>query len=136
MDITYNRLKKQVDSRHGEVTFDKLGEILVTCMEFVETSVTEVLTGTEKEEWVLEAIDKIWQEQSDRRIIIIKKKGITKEDPMQGDIEDLARQLIRQVCVASKGRTLINTDTGGVSDTKLKKTMSVRSTSRMSWKKK
>ena len=109
MDVTYNRLKKQVEARHGEVTFDKFGDIIVTCMEFVEHGVGD-LNGLEKEEWTVEAVDKIWFEQTDRHIINKTPKG--KDDGTSGEIEDLVRQLIRQVCKATKGKIRINDASG------------------------
>ena len=112
MDVTFNRLKKVVESRHGDVTFDKLGAIVVTCMEFVEHSI-EDLNGQEKEEWVVEAVDKIWYEQTDKHIVIKKSdKGKNKQhssdDTSQGDIEQLIRQLIQQICIATKGGISLN----------------------------
>ena len=106
MDIIYNRLKKQVETSHGEFTFDKLGAVIVTCMEFSEHSVGE-LTGEEKESWVVDAVDKLWYDQNEKHLVSKKKK--ISSDGTSGDIEDLIRQLIRQVCVASKGKVIINT---------------------------
>ena len=108
MDVTYNRLKKRVEDRHGDVTFDKLGSIVVTCMEFVEDSF-EDLNGPEKEAWVVEAVDKLWYEQTEHHIIDRKnKKKKEVEETTVGNIEELVKQLIQQVCIATKGGIRIN----------------------------
>ena len=107
MDVIYNRLKKQVEQRHGDVTFDKLGSIVVTCMEFVEHNISDI-SGPEKEAWVIEAVDKIWYEQTQRHITSTEKKKKEGDDATQGDIEDLVRQMIQQVCIATKGAIQIN----------------------------
>lgn len=107
MDITYNRLKKLVESRHGEVTFEKLGAITVTIVEFVE-SLPEKMSGQEKEDWAVEALDKIWFDQTNHHIIDKDKGKGKSSETYSGSIEDLVKQLIQQVCIATKGEIKIN----------------------------
>ena len=57
MDVTYNRLKKQVETRHGEATFEKFGDIIVTCMEFVEHGVEDL----KKAQWYLKQLIELKQ---------------------------------------------------------------------------
>ena len=128
MDVIYNRLKKQVEHRHGDVTFDKLGSIVATCMEFVEHNISDI-SGPEKEAWVVEAVDKIWYEQTNKHITSeLKKKE--NNDATQGDIEDLVRQLIQQVCIATKGGLQINITS------ELKRVTSIRNNKSFSMKRK
>lgn len=108
MDVTYNRLKKRVETRHGDVTFEKIGQIVVTCMEFVEDSFDD-LNGQEKQDWVVEAVDKLWYDQTQHHIIDRKnKKKKDGEETTVGNIEELIQQLIQQVCIATKGGIRIN----------------------------
>lgn len=104
MDIQYRRLKKHVESRHGEVTFDKIGEVITTCMEAAEKN-TDDMDGNEKEEWVMDAIDRIWFEQTQRHIV---DKDSEHNDTTHCTIEGIIRQMIKEVCKASKGMIHIN----------------------------
>lgn len=80
------------------------------------------MSGPEKEEWVMEAVDKIWYNQTDHHLIADKKgKKKVNDDSTVGDIEDLIRQLIQQICIATKGGVGINRQ-----KTSLQKSQSIR----------
>lgn len=111
MDVFYKRFVKFIVKEHGEPTHEKLGCVLSSSMEFAENNLQiNDLSGDEKENWVIDAMDRLWHEKSGFHI---KKEN---EDDVENiedkvpilDLEEILRQMIKEICKSSKKQIKIN----------------------------